>query len=202
MYGDWYARNMYHEGSEQYRYHIRHYGHPSKFGYKDIVQLWKAEQFDPESLMDLYVAAGAKYFVAQAMHHDNFFNYDSKIHRFNSVNMGPKKDIVALWKAATTRRGLPFGLTEHLGGRSAGINLIKDRIRKALMTETIPSTKICTCRTASIMIRTHSKGTEAMVYRKFSVASALVGRHQGGHRLVPAGSAVLRRRAAVRQRII
>ena len=115
MYGDWYARNMYHEGSEQYRYHIRHYGHPSKFGYKDIVQLWKAEQFDPESLMDLYVAAGAKYFVAQAMHHDNFFNYDSKIHRFNSVNMGPKKDIVALWKAATTRRGLPFGLTEHLG---------------------------------------------------------------------------------------
>ncbi len=108
MYGDWYARNMYHEGSEQYRYHIRHYGHPSKFGYKDIVQLWKAEQFDPESLMDLNAAAGAKYFVAQAMHHDNFFNYDSKIHRFNSVNMGPKKDIVALWKAATTRLGTAF----------------------------------------------------------------------------------------------
>ncbi|WP_258881614.1 alpha-L-fucosidase [Paenibacillus sp. sptzw28] len=57
MYGDWYARNMYYEGSEQYRYHIRHYGHPSTFGYKDIVQLWKAEKFDPESLMDLYVAA-------------------------------------------------------------------------------------------------------------------------------------------------
>jgi len=115
MYGDWYARNMYDEGSEQYRYHIRHYGHPSKFGYKDIVNQWKAENFDPESLMDLYVAAGAKYFVAQAMHHDNFFNYDSKIHRWNSVNMGPKKDIVALWKAAASRRGLPFGLSEHLG---------------------------------------------------------------------------------------
>lgn len=106
---------MYDEGSEQYRYHIRHYEHPSKFGYKDIVQLWKAENFDPESLMDLYVAAGAKYFVAQAMHHDNFFNYDSKIHRWNSVNMGPKKDIVALWKAAASSRGLPFGLTEHMG---------------------------------------------------------------------------------------
>ncbi|MGF7036288.1 alpha-L-fucosidase [Paenibacillus mucilaginosus] len=115
MYGDWYARNMYVEGSEQYRYHIRHYGHPSTFGYKDIVQLWKAEHFDPYSLMDLYVAAGAKYFVAQAMHHDNFFNYDSKLHRFNSVNMGPKKDILALWKAAASRRGLPFGLSEHLG---------------------------------------------------------------------------------------
>jgi len=115
MYGDWYARGIYDEGSEQYRYHLRHYGHPSKFGYKDIVQLWKAEKFDPDGLMELYVEAGAKYFVAQAMHHDNFFNYDSKIHRWNSVNMGPKKDIVALWKKAAVKRGLPFGLTEHLG---------------------------------------------------------------------------------------
>jgi len=115
MYGDWYARAMYSEDHEQYRYHIRHYGHPSKFGYKDIVQLWKAENFDPEGLMDMYVSAGAKYFVSQAMHHDNFFNYPSKIHRWNSVNMGPKKDIVGLWKKAATRRGLPFGVTEHLG---------------------------------------------------------------------------------------
>jgi alpha-L-fucosidase len=115
MYGDWYARNMYCEGSDQYRYHIRHYGHPSRFGYKDLVQLWKAEKFDPDSLMDLYVDAGAKYFVAQAMHHDHFFNYDSKIHKWNSVNMGPKKDIVALWKAAAVKKGLPFGFSEHLG---------------------------------------------------------------------------------------
>lgn len=115
MYGDWYARRMYQEGSEQYRYHIRRYGHPSKFGYKDVVQLWKAENFNPDELMDLYVDAGAKYFVAQAMHHDHFFNYNSKIHRWNSVNMGPHKDIVALWKSAAVKRGLPFGLTEHMG---------------------------------------------------------------------------------------
>lgn len=115
MYGDWYARNIYYEGTEQYLYHLRHYGHPSRFGYKDLVQLWKAENFDPDGLMDLYVAAGAKYFVAQAMHHDNFFNYDSKIHRWNSVNMGPKKDIVALWKKASMKKDIPFGLTEHLG---------------------------------------------------------------------------------------
>ena len=36
MFGDWYARNMYVEGTPQYEYHVRHYGHPSKFGYKDI----------------------------------------------------------------------------------------------------------------------------------------------------------------------
>ena len=63
----------------------------------------------------MYYRAGARYFVAQAMHHDNFFNYDSKIHPFNSVNIGPGKDICALWKAAADKHNMPFGLTEHLG---------------------------------------------------------------------------------------
>ena len=115
MFGDWYARHMYVEGSEQYLYHLRHYGHPSKFGYKDIVKLWKAERFDPEGLMALYHRAGARYFVAQAMHHDHFFNYPSKINRFNSMDVGPRKDICGLWKAAAKTYGMPFGLTEHLG---------------------------------------------------------------------------------------
>jgi alpha-L-fucosidase len=43
--GDWYARNMYLQGSRQYEYHVQHYGHPSKFGYKDICPLWKAERW-------------------------------------------------------------------------------------------------------------------------------------------------------------
>ncbi len=38
--GDWYARNMYIEGSEQYRYHLERYGHPSRFGYKDLCPQW------------------------------------------------------------------------------------------------------------------------------------------------------------------
>jgi alpha-L-fucosidase len=115
MYGDWYARHMYVEGSAQYKYHVRHYGHPSEFGYKDICALWKAEKFDPEYLMDLYQKAGAKYFVAQAMHHDNFFNFPSRYNRFNSMEVGPGKDICGLWKKAADNFGMPFGLTEHLG---------------------------------------------------------------------------------------
>ncbi|MBR3544669.1 MAG: alpha-L-fucosidase, partial [Oscillospiraceae bacterium] len=115
MFGDWYARNMYIEGTPQYEYHLRHYGHPSKFGYKDICALWKAEKFDPESLADKYYKAGARYLMTQATHHDHFFNYGSKINRMNSVNVGPHKDILALWKAAADRRGMPFGLSEHLG---------------------------------------------------------------------------------------
>ena len=115
MFGDWYARNMYIEGTPQYEYHLRHYGHPSKFGYKDICALWKAENFDPESLADRYYRAGARYLMTQATHHDHFFNYDSKLNRMNSVNVGPRKDILALWKKAADRLGMPFGISEHLG---------------------------------------------------------------------------------------
>ena len=115
MFGDWYARNMYIQDTEQYLYHLRHYGHPSKFGYKDICALWKAENFDPDGLMALYHKAGARYFVAQAMHHDHFFNYPSQINRMNAMQVGPKKDICGLWKQAAKKYGMPFGLTEHLG---------------------------------------------------------------------------------------
>ncbi len=119
MFGDWYARNMYIEGTQQYEYHLRHYGHPSKFGYKDICNLWKAENFDPGALMEKYHKSGARYFMSQGTHHDHFFNYHSKLNRMNSVNVGPKKDILALWKAAADKFGMPFGISEHLGASFA-----------------------------------------------------------------------------------
>lgn len=115
MFGDWYARKMYIEGTPQYEYHLRHYGHPSKFGYKDLCALWKAERFDPEALMAKYYKAGARYFMSQGTHHDHFFNYDSQINRMNSVRVGPGKDILALWKAAADKYHMPFGISEHLG---------------------------------------------------------------------------------------
>jgi Alpha-L-fucosidase len=115
MFGDWYARNMYIQGTPQYEYHLRHYGHPSRFGYKDICALWKAEKFDPDDLIAKYYKAGARYLMTQGTHHDHFFNYDSKINRMNSVNVGPKKDILALWKAAADKYHMPFGISEHLG---------------------------------------------------------------------------------------
>ena len=62
MDGDWYARGIYEQGSKHYKYHLEHYGHPSQFGYKDIIPLWKAEKWDPDRLMQLYKKAGAKLF--------------------------------------------------------------------------------------------------------------------------------------------
>jgi alpha-L-fucosidase len=113
--GDWYARNMYIYGTPQYAHHLKHYGHPSKFGYKDIIPLWKAEKFDPDALMALYAKAGAKYFVSMGVHHDNFDLWDSKYHRWNAVKMGPHRDIVGAWEKAARKAGLRFGVSEHLG---------------------------------------------------------------------------------------
>lgn len=112
--GDWYARHMYIQGKEQYDYHIRTYGHPTKFGYKDTIPLWKAEKFDPEHLIALYKRAGARYFMSMAVHHDNFDLWDSAHQRWNAARMGPKINIVGAWEKAARGAGLRFGVSEHL----------------------------------------------------------------------------------------
>jgi Alpha-L-fucosidase len=58
--GDWYARSMYMEGSRQYKIHCEKYGHPTKFGYKDIIPTWKAEKFNAENLMDRSTSVGTR----------------------------------------------------------------------------------------------------------------------------------------------
>ncbi|MGA2721204.1 MAG: alpha-L-fucosidase [Bryobacteraceae bacterium] len=113
--GDWYARNIYIQGSPQNKDHVARFGHPSKFGHKDICKMWTADKFDPDHLMQLYKKAGAKYFMSMAVHHDNFDLWDSKHQpRWNSVAMGPKKDIVGLWEKAARKQGLRFAVSEHL----------------------------------------------------------------------------------------
>ncbi len=111
--GDWYARGMYDEGSRQYNWHVANYGHPSEFGFKDVINSWKADKWDPDRLMALYKRVGAKYFFTLGNHHDNFDLWDSKYHRWNSVNMGPQKDIVKGWEKAARANGLYFGISIH-----------------------------------------------------------------------------------------
>ena len=111
--GDWYARKMYIPTEADYRYHLEHYGHPSQFGFKDIDHLWHAEHWDPDKLIKLYKRAGAKYFVALANHHDNFDCFDSTYQPWNSLNIGPHKDIVGIWAEAARQNGLRFGVSVH-----------------------------------------------------------------------------------------
>ena len=111
--GDWYARGMYDTGSEQNKFHIAHFGPPDKFGFKDLAHAWHAENWDPEKLLALYKRAGAQYFFAMVNHHDNFDCWNSKYQLWNSVNVGPKKDLAAGWAKAARDNGLKFGVSVH-----------------------------------------------------------------------------------------
>jgi alpha-L-fucosidase len=111
--GDWYGRSMYVQGHAQNKAHLEQYGHPSEFGFMEIINLWKADKWDPEALMELYKATGARYFVSMANHEDNFDAYDSKYHNWNSVNVGPKRDIVGIWAKLARENGLRFGVSNH-----------------------------------------------------------------------------------------
>lgn len=111
--GDWMARSMYMEGSSEYKHHVEHYGHPSEVGFKDIIPLFKAEKWNPDKLVAFYKKIGAQYFFALGNHHDNFDLWDSKYQPWNSVNMGPKRDILAEWERAARKYELPFGISFH-----------------------------------------------------------------------------------------
>ncbi|AJP74184.1 alpha-L-fucosidase [Sphingomonas hengshuiensis] len=111
--GDWYAREMYRQGTRANKAHVAKYGHPTKFGFMEITNLWKAEKWQPERLITLYQRAGAKYFVALANHHDNFDTYTSTHHPWNSTRIGPRKDIIGIWSKLARERGLRFGVSNH-----------------------------------------------------------------------------------------
>ena len=54
-FGEWYGRNMYIEDSPSYKHHLATYGHPSEFGYRKFIPMWKAESFDPDGLLALFM---------------------------------------------------------------------------------------------------------------------------------------------------
>lgn len=118
--GGWYARHMYMPdvknetwGKNAYSYHCKTYGHPSEKGFKDVIHEWKAEKLNPDSLMMYFKSLGAKYFLVLANHHDHFDNFNSTYQPWNSVNVGPKRDIVGEFEKAAQKYKMPFGVTSH-----------------------------------------------------------------------------------------
>lgn len=111
--GDWMAREMYMEGTKAWKWHRDHYGHQSEVGFKDILPLFKAEHWNPDSLVAYYKSLGAEYFFALGNHHDNFDLWDSKYQPWNSKNIGPHMDILAGWAKAARKYGLKFGVSLH-----------------------------------------------------------------------------------------
>jgi alpha-L-fucosidase len=111
--GDWYARLMYTEGSSDYDFQTKTYGHPSDFGYKDLTAQWTLLDWQPDALIERYKNAGARLFISLANHHDGFDCWGSKHQPWNAVNHGPHRDVVGEWAAAARKQGLRFGVTVH-----------------------------------------------------------------------------------------
>ena len=118
--GGWYARHMYMQdvgnqkwGKNAYQYHNKTYGHPSKIGYKDVLNEWKAENLNTDSLLKYFKKIGARYFVALANHHDRFDNFNSTHFDWNSVNVGPKRDIIGEFSESAKKYNIPFGVSSH-----------------------------------------------------------------------------------------
>ena len=111
--GDWYARCIYLQGHPAYTNHLRDFGHPSEQGYKDLLKTWNPKKLDPAALVQIYHDAGARFLLIQGVHHDNFDNWNSKYQPWNSVNMGPKRDLLGEWSVAARKAGMRFGVAFH-----------------------------------------------------------------------------------------
>ena len=107
---EWYPRNMYRPGTEEYKHQIATYGPIDKFGYKDFLPMFKAEHFDPAAWAELFKKAGAKYVVPVAEHHDGFAMYDSGLSDWTAAKMGPHRDVIGDLGKAVRAAGLHFGI--------------------------------------------------------------------------------------------
>jgi alpha-L-fucosidase len=110
---EWYPRNMYIQGSDEYKHHIETYGDHKDFGYKDFIPMFKAENFNADEWAELFRQAGAKYVMPVAEHHDGFQMYKSELSHFNAYEMGPKRDVLGEMKAAFEERGMTFCVSSH-----------------------------------------------------------------------------------------
>ena len=94
-------------------FHHRNYGR--NFDYKDFAPMFKAELYDAKQWASLFKRAGVKYVVPTSKHHDGFAIWPSAEasrtwgHPWNSLDTGPKRDLLGELAAATRAEGLRFG---------------------------------------------------------------------------------------------
>ncbi len=110
---EWYSRNMYVQGTSEFKHHVETYGPQNKFGYKDFLPMFKAEHFDPKAWAQLFHEAGAKYVMPVGEHHDGFPMYMSNLTDWCAGKMGPKRDILGELAAAIRSEGMHFATSSH-----------------------------------------------------------------------------------------
>ncbi|MBX3285154.1 MAG: alpha-L-fucosidase [Actinobacteria bacterium] len=92
----------------QYQHHLDTYG--PEVRYDDFIPQFTAERWDPTDWIDLIGASGAKYWVFTTKHHDGFELWPSSSTDRNSVELGPKRDLVGDLMEANEGSGLKAGL--------------------------------------------------------------------------------------------
>ena len=110
---EWYSRCMYIKEDRCFEHHVKTYGPHNKFGYKDFIPMFKAENFSADAWADLFKKAGAKYVVPVAEHHDGFQMYASEISHWNAAEMGPCRNVLGELKEAVEERGMTLGASTH-----------------------------------------------------------------------------------------
>lgn len=110
---DWYPRNMHIVGTDENKHQVETYGPLSEFGYHDFVPMFKAEKFNATAWADLFEKSGAKFAGIVAEHHDGWSNWDSKINPWNSMDKGPKLDIVGELSKAIHAKDMKFVTSFH-----------------------------------------------------------------------------------------
>ncbi|WP_300699462.1 alpha-L-fucosidase [Bacteroides sp.] len=110
---EWYPRFMFQEGTGNYAYHKEHFGDPAKFGYHDFIPLFKAEHFNADEWVDLFEKAGARFAGPCSEHCDGFSMWASKINPWNSMDMGPHRDVTGELKKALNKRNMKMIATFH-----------------------------------------------------------------------------------------
>lgn len=108
-----YYNQMYMKGSPIFKYHVKTYGDPKEVGYKDLINTFKAKDFDADVWAQTFHDAGARFVGMVVVHHDNVAMYDSDINQFNVVNYGPKRDITAELQDAYKKKDMHFLATFH-----------------------------------------------------------------------------------------
>ncbi|XP_051992211.1 tissue alpha-L-fucosidase-like [Xyrauchen texanus] len=99
--------------SEYVQYMAKNY--PPGFTYADFAPDFRAQFFDPYEWADIFEASGAKYVVLTSKHHEGFTNWGSpNSWNWNSVDNGPRRDLVADLGVAIRKKSLHYGLYNSL----------------------------------------------------------------------------------------
>jgi len=104
---------MYRKGTPQYDHHVKTYGDPSVFGYKDFIPMFKGENFDPDEWAEIFKNSGAGFAGPVAEHHDGFAMWKTSYNNWNSACMGPRRDVVAELEKSIRRQNMKFMVALH-----------------------------------------------------------------------------------------